>query len=292
MKIQPECVPCLLKRILFEAELSTAGKKRQTTALRAACKILSESYNPSGCSATIATQVHKAVYEALNDLDPYASLKQTSTVVAQSLVPKVNRLMANSKDPLRTSIICAIIGNVLDFGIEGSGIHPRMLEEVFDKLYAEGLGHDEYPQLKRKIEQAKLLVLFTDNCGEIVFDKILCRELKKFNPRLHIAAMVKGEPVLSDATRDDADAIRFHEVVDDMFSTGCFCVGVDFTRLPPEARAALSQADVIVCKGMANYESFSEAPYRPVAYLLRTKCGAIARAMKLPRDISVIKIDE
>lgn len=165
MKIQPECVPCLLKRILFEAELSTAEKKRQTTALRAACKILSESYDPSGCSATIATQVHKAVYEALNDLDPYASLKQTSTVVAQSLVPKVNRLITSSKDPLRTSMICAIIGNVLDFGIEGSGIHPRMLEEVFDKLYAEGLGHDEYPQLKRKIEQAKLLVLVQITAG-------------------------------------------------------------------------------------------------------------------------------
>lgn len=292
MKIQPECVPCLLKRILFEAELSTADTKRQTKALRTACKMLSESYDPSGCSATIATRVHKAVYEALNDNDPYASLKQASTIVAQSLVPKVERLIARSEDPLRTAMICAIIGNVLDFGIEGSGIHPRMLEEVFDTLYAEGLGHDEYPQLKRIIGQADHLVLCTDNCGEIVFDKILCRELKRFNPRLHIAAVVKGEPVLSDATRDDAGAIRFDEVVDEVFTTGCFCVGVDFARLPSEARTALSRADVIVCKGMANYESFSEESYRPVAYLLRTKCGAIARAMKLPRDISAIKIDE
>jgi uncharacterized protein with ATP-grasp and redox domains len=292
MKIQPECVPCLLKRILFEAELSTTDEKRQAEALRTACKMLSESYDPTGCSATIATKVHKAVYQALNDADPYALLKQSSTVVAQSLLSKVDRLVAGSKDPLRTSMICAIIGNVLDFGIEGCGIHPRMLEEMFDRLYAEGLGHDEYPQLKRKIEQGSLLVLCTDNCGEIVFDKILCRELKRFNPRLHIVAIVKGEPVLSDATGDDADAIRFHEVVDELFTTGCFCVGVDFTKLPSEALVALSRADIIVCKGMANYESFSEASYKPVAYLLRIKCGAIARAMKLPRDISVIKLVE
>jgi hypothetical protein len=103
---------------------------------------------------------------------------------------------------------------------------------------------------------------------------------------------VKGEPVLSDATRNDADAIQFHEVVDELFTTGCFCVGVDFTHLPAEARTALSQADIIMCKGMANYESFSETTYKPVVYLLRTKCGAIARAMKLPRNISVIKIYE
>jgi uncharacterized protein with ATP-grasp and redox domains len=292
MKIQQECVPCLLKRILFEAELSTTDTKRNTKVLRTACKLLSELYNPSECSATIATQVHKAVYTVLKDNDPYASLKQTSTSVAQSLVPKVKSLIEHSEDALRTSMICAIIGNVLDFGIDGSGIHPRMLEETFDGLYAEGLGHDEYPMLRGSLAHAKRLVLCTDNCGEIVFDKIMCQEMKKFNPNLHITAIVKGEPVLSDATRDDADEILFSEVADEIYSTGCFCVGVDFSRLPLEAKTSLEHADLIMSKGMANYESFSETTYRPIAYLLRTKCGAIARAMKLPRNISVIKIEQ
>jgi len=292
MKIQPECVPCLLKRILFEAELSTSNKKRRTEALRTACKLLSELYDPSKCSATIATQVHQAVYSVLRDNDPYASLKQTSTTVVQALLPKVKTLIERSQDPLRTSMVCAIIGNVLDFGIEGSGIHPRVLEEVFDKLYAEGLGHDDYPLLRQHLAKAKRLVLCTDNCGEIVFDKLMCSELKKFKPDLHITAIVKGVPVLSDATLVDADAIKFDEVVDDIFTTGCFCVGVDFSRLPTEANDVLSHADVIMCKGMANYESFSETSYRLVAYLLRTKCGAIARAMKLPQNISAIQLVE
>ncbi len=292
MKIQPECVPCLLKRILFEAELSTPDNKRRTKALRIACQLLSELYNPSECSATIATQVHQAVYTALGDVDPYASLKQTSTTVAQSLVPKVTSLVACSPDPLRTSMVCAIIGNVLDFGIEGSSIHPRMLEQVFDTLYAEGLGHDEYPLLRRHLSKARHLVLCTDNCGEIVFDKVMCKELKTFKPDLHISVIVKDEPVLSDATQHDADAINFHEVVDDVYTTGCFCVGIDFAKLPEDARTALSRADLILSKGMANYESFWETSFRPVAYLLRTKCGTIARAMKLPQNISVIKACE
>ena len=292
MKIQPECVPCLLKRILFETELSTPDKKRRTEALRTACKLLSESYDPSKCSATIATQVHQAVYSALGDNDPYATLKQTSTTVVRGLLPEVKALIARSKDPLRASMVCAIIGNVLDFGIEGSGIHPRMLEEVFDKLYAEDLGHDDYPLLRKHLAKARRLVLCTDNCGEIIFDKVMCSELKKFNPDLHITAIVKGVPVLSDATLVDAEAIKFDEAVEDIFTTGCFCVGVDFSHLPPEAKAALTDADVIMCKGMANYESFSETSYKPVAYLLRTKCGAIARAMKLPQNISVIQLVE
>jgi len=181
---------------------------------------------------------------------------------------------------------------VLDFGIEGSGIHPRMLEEVFDKLYAEGLGHDDYPLLRQCFANAHHVVLCTDNCGEIVFDKLMCGELRRFRPDLRITAIVKGVPVLSDATQVDADAIQLGEVVDDVFTTGCFCVGVDFSRLPKEAKNALAHADVIISKGMANYESFSETSYRPIAYLLRTKCGAIARSMKLPLNISVIKLEE
>ncbi len=292
MKIQTECLPCLLKRMLFETELSTTDTKRQTEALRTACSLLAKLYDPEVCSATIATQVHQAVYEAVGDNDPYKILKQQSNAIAKTLVPKVESLIKNSKDPLKTSMMCAIIGNIMDFGIDGSSAHPQMLSDVFDRLYTEGLGHDDYETLKKHIRQAKRLVLFTDNCGEIVFDKLLCRELKTFNQGLHVTVVVKGEPILSDATLQDAEEIRFHEVVDELLTTGCYAVGVDFTRLPSAVKKALDQADLIIAKGMANYESFSETSYRPVAYLLRTKCNAIARSMHLPRDISAIKIEE
>jgi len=292
MKIQTECLPCLLKRILFETELSTKEKKRQIKALRAACTLLAEHYDPEQCSATIATKLHKSVYETLRDKDPYAELKHTSNLIATSLVPKIEGLIRTSPDPLKTSMLCAIIGNIMDFGIDGSSTHPQMLEEVFDTLYAEGLGHDDYEKLRNLIKNATHLILFTDNCGEIVFDKILCRELKHFNPKLHITAVVKGEPILSDATIEDAQKIKLHDVVDALFTTGCFAVGVDFSRLPAESKKALKTADVIIAKGMANYESFSETTYRPIAYLLRTKCSAIARSMNLPRNISAIKLYE
>jgi uncharacterized protein with ATP-grasp and redox domains len=290
MKIQRECVPCLLKRILFEAEQSTDDEARQTKALRTACRLLSELYDPRECSASIATQVHDQVYEVLGDRDPYKQLKETGTRVALSLLPKVEECVASSEDPLRASIVCAIIGNILDFGIEGGSVHPKELEEVFDRLYAEGLGYDEYPVLRQLLAGAHRCVVCTDNCGEIVFDKVMCRELKRLNPGLRVSALVKGAPVLTDATAADAAAIGFGEVVDEVFDTGCFCVGVDFRRLPARPRGALEQADVIVCKGMANFESFSETSYRPVAYLLRTKCQAIADAMGLPRGISVVKV--
>jgi uncharacterized protein with ATP-grasp and redox domains len=292
MKIQKECLPCLLKRILFETELSTTDKLRQVQTARLACRLLAELYNPAVCSATIATQVHKEVYESLQDPDPYKNLKTASNRTAMALLPKIKACLKSSDDRLKSSMLCAIIGNMMDFGIEGSSTHPQMLQQVFDRLYDEGLGHDDYDRVKKLLRSAKKVVVFTDNCGEIVFDKILCQELKEFNPQLYITVVVKGEPVLSDATMEDATLVTFDEVVDEVVTTGCFAVGVDFCRLPGQVKESVETADVIIAKGMANYESFSETSYRPVVYLLRTKCAVIARSMGLAQDISVIKLYE
>jgi uncharacterized protein with ATP-grasp and redox domains len=292
MKIQKECLPCLLKRILFETELSTTDEARQVQTARLACRLLAEHYNPSVCSATVATKIHKAVYESLADPDPYKKLKAASNKTAMALLPKIQARLESSDDRLKGSMLCAIIGNMMDFGIEGSSSHPEMLQQVFDRLYEEGLGYDDYEKVKKLLHTAKRVVVFTDNCGEIVFDKVLCHELKQFNPQVHITVVVKGEPVLSDATMEDAKRVRLDESVDEILTTGCFAVGVDFSHLPVKVKEAVESADVIVAKGMANYESFSETSYRPIVYLLRTKCAVIAQSMGLAQGISVIKLYE
>lgn len=292
MKIQPECLPCLLKRILFETELSTKDKARQTRTMQTACRLLAELYNPEVCSATIATQVHQAAYECLQDPDPYQKLKATSNAVAERLVPTVESLIKESSDRVKTAMLCSIIGNMMDFGIEGSSSHPEMLAAVFDRLYAEGLGYDDSDRVKQHLKKASRVVVFTDNCGEIVFDKLLCRELKTAYPSVRLTVVVKGVPILSDATLHDVKEIGLDEVVDEVLTTGCFAVGVDFGRLPAKVLERVREADLIIAKGMANYESFSETPYTPIAYLLRTKCNVIARSMGLARDISVIKVVE
>ena len=129
MKIKPECVPCLIKRIIYETEQSTKDANVMTEVIRNACGVLSEFYNPEKCSAEIATKVHKLTYEILNDDDPYINLKNQSNKVALSLVPKVQELVNNSKDPLKSSILCSIIGNSMDFGIDGGSTHPEMLKK-------------------------------------------------------------------------------------------------------------------------------------------------------------------
>jgi len=290
MKIQTECVTCLLKRIIFEAELSTEDAVLRLKTINNACKYLLEIYNPTDSSATIATKVHKIAYETLGDEDPYLDLKLQSNKIAQSLVPRVNELIECSDDPLRITMLASIIGNLMDFGIPGGSSHPEKLSEVFEETFAEDLGHDDTDEIKEILTNSKNVILFTDNCGEIVFDKILCRELKKFNPDIFLTIVVKGEPIISDATIKDVEELKFDEYVDEILTTGCFAIGLDFEKIPKELEKALEKADLIICKGMANYEAFSETDYKPIAFLLRTKCNAIANSMGIPINVNVVKL--
>ena len=290
MKIKTECVPCLLKRIIFETKQSTNNKEIQTRAIQNACLILSKNYDPKESSATIATKVHKIIYDTLGDKDPYKELKNKSNEVASSLLPKINKIISNSNDSLKSAMICSIVGNIMDFGIEGSSNNPKDLEKMFYKIYKEKLGHDDFLKSKKIIRKSKKIILFLDNCGEIVFDKVLCMELKKVNPNLFLTVVARGEPILSDATIDDINKFDFTNIVDEILTTGCFAVGVDFNKIPNKLKSSLDKSDLIICKGMANYESFSETNYKPILYLLRSKCNAIASSMDVPLNKNIIKL--
>ena len=213
MKIQPECVPCLLKRIIFEAEHCTKDKNLQVKTVQKACRLLADLYDPNVSSASIATKVHKIAYETLGDEDPYEDLKHASNVIAHTLIPRVEHLIKYSDNPLRIAMLCSIIGNLMDFGISGASDNPEHLGEVFEETFVEDLKHDDIEEIKEILAKSKRVILFTDNCGEIVFDKVLCKELKKFNPDIFLTICVKGEPIISDATMDDAEELEFDEEV-------------------------------------------------------------------------------
>lgn len=290
MKIKPQCVPCLLNRVLFETRLSTDDEQLQAQVLSNALCVMAEEYDPQKSSAEVATKVHNAAYEALGDDDPYEELKQQSNKIALSLVPHAQQLIQNADDPLKDSILCSIIGNILDFGIANTPTDASSLVETFDEQYNQGLGHDDFPVFENIMDEASMILYFTDNCGEIVFDKLVCEEIKKRYPRLDLHLVVKGKPILTDATEKDAEKLSFSEVVDDILTTGGFAIGMDFTELPDKVQRFLRQADLIICKGMANFEAFSETDYSPIVYFLRTKCDAVAGSMDLHTNINAIKL--
>lgn len=283
MEITPECVPCLLGRVIYEARLADPAKV--PAAIRSACAVFARRYRPGRVSARLATEVHRAVYRALGTRDPYAKVKRDSNRAVLRLFPRAERLVERSRDRLRAAVLCSIAGNILDFGIGGQLSGPGGLDRAFGRIVREGLAVDHLPRIARYLRQGSRVLYFADNCGEIVLDRLVLRELRRRGAR--VTLVVRGEPVLTDATMEDVEELGLRSESDDVMDTGSFAVGVDFDRIPARLRRALGQRDLIVSKGMANFESFSGTRWRPIIHLMRTKCGPVAEAAGAPRDASV-----
>ena len=288
MQMSSECVPCLIRRVLFEAEESDPSRAKD--AVRNAAMMLGELFGEGVCSATVATEVHRETYRLLGDDDPYSDLKRKSNEVVLELYPAAQRFVGSSKNRLRDAFLCAVVGNVLDFGIGTGYDHPSKLRKEFRNLLDEGFGHDDTPKVKAILRKAKKVVYLADNCGEVVLDRLALKEIKRLGPE--VTFVVKEEPILTDATLADIKGLGIEDIVDEIAEAPGFAVGIDLGSLKGPFGRMLRDADLIIAKGMANFESLSETDIAPIAYLLRTKCSPVAENMGLEKDINAVKLFE
>ncbi len=286
MRMSPECVPCLVRRVLFETMEVDPSKSVET--VKYASAALGRLFGEGVCSAVVATEVHRGVYDILGDDDPYRELKAKSNEVALELYPSAERFVARSRDKLRASFLCAVVGNVMDFGIGTGFDHPGTLRKEFRNLLAEGLGHDDTPAVRKMLKEGAEVAYLVDNCGEVVFDRLALRQLKKMGVRTTL--VLKGEPILTDVTMKDIDGLGLDELVDEVVEAPGFAVGIDLDAMEGRLGDMLRAKDLVIAKGMANFESLSETDLSPIVYMLRTKCAPVAENIGLEKDINAVKL--
>ncbi|MFO7992229.1 MAG: ARMT1-like domain-containing protein [Thermoplasmata archaeon] len=284
--MQPECVPCLLKRCVFEARIVDESKERKV--IEEALSILNDRFEPGCVSAEVATEVHKRVYDILGTDDPYKELKNWSNEAAEKLLPRAEEIV--EEKGFKGAALVSIAGNVLDFGYRDDLDSPDYFLEEFEGIIEEGLGYDDTENVKGLLEDAEDVIYFTDNAGEIVLDTLLMKKIKEYG--VHLTVVVKGEPIITDATMEDAIKYGVDEIADELITTERYAIGIPFWDMPQGLKDHLDKADVIIAKGMANWESFSETDYRPIAYFTRSKCIPVSKAMDVPYEKNIVKLFE
>jgi len=286
MQFASECVPCLLNRVLYEVQL--VAKDRTEQAMAESLHILSSNFPRGMNSAKLATLVHEKAYAISGSNDPYADLKKRSDQAAELVFPKARKLVEEANDKLEMAVRVAIAGNVLDFGIEVGFERPEELVNGFDRLVAEGLKINDLAHARKLMRGGGKVLYLLDNCGESVLDRLLVKEIARLGPK--VIGVVKGEPVLTDVTMEDAKRAHLDEVFDELLSTDSFAVGIDADKIGPRLKKELEQADLIVSKGMANFESLSDEPYRPALFLLRGKCEPVSQLIGAKKGDNVAKL--
>ncbi|NJD75664.1 MAG: DUF89 family protein [Candidatus Methanoperedens sp.] len=285
MKIHPRCAPCLLSRVQFEAELSTNDIALQKKAVLAGIEVLRK-YLVDGAPAThLSTEIHREAYRILGDIDPYRVKKQQSNEAAKKLLPFA-RDFVSGKDSFRRAVLVSIAGNSFDFGVLGFDADKEIGKEMILKQFEHGLDIDDSDKMKGLLGN---VVYLADNCGEIIFDTLLFEEIKKTGGR--ITLVVRGAPILNDVTMKEVIELGLDKKVDRVLTTGSNAIGVCLVEAPGELVEALKSASLVISKGMANYETMSEYGFRPIAYLLKTKCESVAEAMGLSKNMNVARVE-
>ncbi len=272
MKIHPKCPSCLLNRAYMECRMVTEDRERIFKAVEEALRILAERYPKKEVNAHIATHMHRRVYEILGVEDPYKEFKERANEIAMKFLPKVKEFVERREDRFKASAIASIIANTFDYGVMGHRVAEDDFMEYFNSQFSKGLVIDHLEEIGRLC--GGKVVYLTDNCGEIVIDTLFMKEIKKTCERLTV--VVRGRPILNDATLDDAVKAGVDRIADEILTNGKGAIGIMEEELPEETLERLESADVIIAKGMANYESLSESRFKPIAFLLTAKCEPVA----------------
>ncbi|MGC9469857.1 MAG: damage-control phosphatase ARMT1 family protein [Anaerolineae bacterium] len=291
MKTYLDCYPCFLRQALEAARMTGATEAQQATVIHEVLELL-QTADPEATPPETGDRVHRLVRRLVcaegndNGADPYADVKATATEQALALYPRLATLITEAPDPLEWAVRVAIAGNVIDFG---PGAHYD-LEGSLAEILHQPFAIDDMETFRGILARGGPILYLADNAGETVFDRVLIEALNHQEGAKHpsrITYAVKGGPTLNDATLDDAKAAGLDRVAN-LVTTGVDAPGTILARSSRAFRELYNQADVIIAKGQANYETLSPGDPR-LFFLLKAKCPVIARDLGVPQGAIVIK---
>lgn len=277
MQTYLDCYPCFVRQALDAARMAGADEAATLKIVQRTLALLQD-VPPDATPPEIGDRVHRLVRAIAGDGDPCRAVKDEATREALALYPRLKALIADASDSLERAVRVAIAGNIIDFGPGNSYDLETAVAEILERP----LALDDLDALRDALQAADTLLYLGDNAGETVFDRALIETLE-----LDVVYAVKGGPVLNDATLEDARAAGL-EGAAELVSTGSNAPGTILARTSDEFRRRFVEAEIIIAKGQANYETLSPGDRR-IFFLLKAKCPVIARDLGVEAGDLVVK---
>lgn len=275
MKLTYECLVCMTKQIIKATTMSTDDTSIQEKIIKNLFREFSEiTFDES--APYLGRKINKCINNELSIFDPYEKIKKDCNALADDLCKELNleQLIDNSKSPIDTACRLAIAGNIIDFSAHDN-ISDEHIKEIIIMCLNENIYGSTAQKLMEYVNKSKRILYLGDNAGEIVFDKLLINEL----PREKITYVVKKEPIVNDATMKDAIDVKMTDLVR-VIDNGSDSQGTIFSLCSEEFIKEFEEADLIISKGQANYETLSDIKNKKIFYLFKAKCAPVANFAK------------
>lgn len=285
MTIQPECIACMegqsrrvCEAIDADETLSAAITGYVEEALRHADFTLSP--------PVVARPLYEKMALIAGKDDLYDTQKAFAAEQAQRYLPHCETSILQSADPFLAILKTAVVGNVIDLAAEVSFDLHEAIHSVYDTPFA----RDGSKTLRHRLDSARTLLYIGDNAGEHLFDALAIVHLKRLYPDVHIHYMVRGNPIINDVTMKEAREAgldRYCTLVD----SGVPTPGFVYELSTSQAQNLFDTADLILAKGMGNYECMTPQRRENICFLLKVKCSVVSRSLGCEIGSIICKIE-
>ncbi len=268
MRTYPECIPCILQASLRAGRLAQAEEHRLGQALQEAAAVCAR-WELQEPPLALGAAVAAVLRQVLGEGDPFGPAKREGNARLLALYPALKNRVREAPDPLQEALRLAAAANALDLGVHGETDFVAMLERALTAP----LGRWDFQEFAAHVAPTRTVLYLADNAGEIVADRILMEELLARGKQVTLA--VRGGPILNDVTLPDLVDVGLPPEVE-VITTGADVPGVFLPLCSPEFRARLAQVELVLSKGMGNFEGLSQEQ-GPIFFLFQAKCFPVAR---------------
>ncbi len=268
MNLKSDCLSCLLNQSLRVAKNLNLDEQTSKKMMQVAAKSIG-TYGEVSPPVAAADLYPKLALFAENE-DVYKSLKELSTKEALNLLPSVEEKVHNISDAIKASVA----GNVIDFATPN---HFDLTLE-FEKVFETDFAREDKEGFLKSLERAKTFMIVGDNVGEHVFDKLLLEVIRQKYPNLKLYYAVRGRPIINDVTLFEANALNMDEVAL-IVDSGVITPGLSYAHASTKFMELYNSIDLIIAKGMGNYECLEGLQDERIYHLFKVKCEVVAKSV-------------
>ncbi len=272
-----ECYTCIINQAISAARAVGVESAVEERMIREAMQMLLD--RPASVDIP---EFHAGLWPRLGAIsgcsDPYKSLRLESTEQALSWVDGLRSGIQAAQDQFDAGIRVAIAGNIIDTAVGIPGDIWSQVKQIIDQPFA----IDDTALLREKLAVAENILYLCDNAGETVFDRLFIETLGK-----PVTYVVKGGPILNDSMLSDAKLAGLDQVAT-LIDNGNDGLGTQLDIASEAFRDAWQRADVIISKGMGNFETLYQADDPRLFFLMKVKCAPNSRKMGVPLGAIVV----
>lgn len=281
------CISCILSKEEL-AVRQFPDEKRKSEYMHRVLGIL---YNHAQTESSpgLTERLEQLYEEFWGTAKDFRQQKHKYNQLLMNMEPQIEQQIRISADALEACIKYVCAANYIDFSAVDD-VNEQTLGELLSKAVSQSISREEYLKFREDLQAARKLVYLTDNCGEIVLDKIFVRHMKENYPNLQIRVIVRGGDVINDATMEDAEEVGLTQIVP-CIGNGNAAPGTIIKRLSEQAKDILYNADLIISKGQGNFESLYGENLNPY-YLFLCKCELFVRRFHMKQYQSMFVREE